>query len=1269
MNRIYPLILFFLSLFSGLQAQEKQVLFSNISKTNGLSHNQIRVFLKDKKGFIWIGTNEGLCRFDGYSIKVYKNNPEDSVSIRDNKINNLFEDNVGNIWISAGDFLEVFNPETETFQHQQALFNNRIPVPENSAWWHVYDINQDIIYANSHSGIYKYLVNQDSVINVKLPYALTASKKISWMLTDKYGNIWISCTNAVLYKIDYYSHNITDSLVLTNKSDNSYRFYIDSDNDMWIYDKNNTSGAIYYSSKKRELKYFTKESDCCRLNNNAVTACIEDDEKNIWLATDHGGINIVNKTDLSVKYITNNPFNERSLCDNSITTLYKDYHGFIWIGSFKRGLSYYHKNLYNFSLFKIRIENIKVPDVNDVDNFAEDRKGNIWIGTNGGGLIYFNRQNNSFRQYTENPGDLSSLSSNIIVGLYMDKKERLWIGTYYGGLNLFDGKRFYHFRSNPSDPTTISDDRIWDICEDRNGKLWIATLLGGVNVFDPVTRKVIKQFKWETENSIRTNVVFSIIEDREGLLWFATTEGLRSYNQTNGKFEYYTHTDDSESLSKNYVYDVFEDSRGFIWAATSDGLNLFNKATRTFKIFRQADGLPSNNILTITEDNYQNLWISTSNGISNVIITKDPQSKSLTYNFRNFDVRDGLQGNEFNEKAVYKTSKGEIIFGGPNGFNLFDPRFISTKNIDTETVFTDFQLFNKSITNKDVINKRKILKKQISYTDEITLLYRENVFSIEFSNLNFFHPERRKYKYILENFNKDWFICGSNSRKITYTNLNPGKYIFKVLATNSDGSWSNKETKLTINIKPPLWKTTYFRIFLIIVIIGSGIGLYYYRLYNLDKQKHLLEKKIKERTKELSEVNVLLEERQEEISVQKEELENHRNNLERLVNERTIELEKAINRAKESDRLKTNFLANMSHEIRTPMNAIVGFAALLRNQEGLSPESKEFVDIINQNCESLLVLINDIIDVSKIEADQLNIVVSKFSVNSILCELESYYKFNNGKGLDINLVHNSKYPTLILNNDPFRFRQVISNLISNAVKFTDKGFIKFGYEILNDKVRFFVKDSGIGINEKDFIKIFDHFHKVEDSGEKFFRGAGLGLSICKKLVSLMGGEIWLESEYGKGSTFYFTLPYEFMPLTPAKETEEKSKDALFNNLTVLIAEDEPINYYLIERILKPTNAELIWAKNGKEALDRLKLITNQQNLIVLMDIRMPVMDGIDALKQIREINRKIPVIALTAYAYETDRFEILKHRFDGYLAKPLKPETLIEIIKSFHKNL
>ena len=648
--------------------------------------------------------------------------------------------------------------------------------------------------------------------------------------------------------------------------------------------------------------------------------------------------------------------------------------------------------------------------------------------------------------------------------------------------------------------------------------------------------------------------------------------------------------------------------------------------------------------------------MSTDNGISFF----DPNRKI----FKNFYASDGLQSDQFYWSAGFENKDGKLHFGSMNGLNSFMPEDINGFKSTPNILISDLKIFNESVkVDKDYYGN-VILDKSIVLTKEIVLSYKLREFSIEFTALDYDQPEKIQYSYKMEGFDNQWMEVNSNRRFASYTNLPGKRYTFLVRARNNEGIWNTEPARLKIQILPPFWKTWWFILIAIIIIAVILLSIYRIRVYNINQQRQKLKESVKQRTTELSEANSLLEEKQEEIMMQNEELNRHRNNLEELVSERTVELDSARKKAEEADRLKSAFLANMSHEIRTPMNAIVGFSNLLLTEHD-DKEKDEYIRIINNNCENLMVLINDILDISLIEANQLKIDPLPFDANLVLKELESIYNLKKKPGISI-ILDIPIQKQLILVTDQFRFRQILNNLLSNAIKYTDEGQIKFGYRLENNHVIFYVADSGIGIEKNDFMRVFDYFQKLDNDKTKLYKGTGIGLSICKKLVELLGGEIWLESEAGKGSTFSFKLPISVESYTAAsiKKRQVLNTDVKMPEVKIIIAEDEATNYILLEKILKPLEVKIIWTKNGKELVDFIKSSSDLKKSLIIMDIKMPVMNGVDAFHEIRKLNKSIPIIAVTAYATENERKEILQHGFTDYISKPVNVQGLLDAIKN-----
>jgi len=713
----------------------------------------------------------------------------------------------------------------------------------------------------------------------------------------------------------------------------------------------------------------------------------------------------------------------------------------------------------------------------------------------------------------------------------IDHKNRLWLGTYFGGLNYFDGKKFHHFSHDPNNSETIADDRVWDIYKDHDNLLWIGTLQAGADLFNPETGKVVKHFYPQHDNkSVGALSVFTIIGDHNKNIWLATSKGFDFYDRKTGLFTHYLcDPANPNSLSNSLIYDIIEDSRGYIWAASGSGLNLLDPVSGKIRIFKTEHGLPSNYIVTLVEDNKGNIWMGTSNGISNLIISNHINIDSFDYSFKNYNESNGLQGLEFNENAVLKTKKGELIFGGGNGFNLFDPLNLNDDNVKSNTIITDFQIFNKSPQINEPFNGRVILQKSINYTKEITLKHYENLFSVEFSSLNFFHPEIRRYKYIMEGFNKQWLFTDAAHRKITYTNLNPGKYIFRVIATNNDGSWNQEEASLVIIILPPFWRTWWFQILVISALTGTIILVFFWRLNHLKKQKDQLEKKVANRTHEveeknkeliiqtnlLNESNVLLEDRQQEVLEQSEELLAQKEILE-LVNTNLQELNST----------KDKFFSIIAHDLKSPFHNIIGFADLLEmSYDNLKNDKrKEYIRLISSSAKSVYNLLENLLNWAKSQTNQLNTDKSEIDLNDIFNEtLAVLSESLKNKSISISVVQNTKRKIFA---DYQMISSIVRNLLNNAIKFTHQdGQINIISNEKDNMVQVDIIDNGTGISEEVKISLFTVGEFKTTVGTNGEIGSGLGLILCKEFIERNGGKIWVESVRDKGSTFSFTVPF------------------------------------------------------------------------------------------------------------------------------------------------
>jgi ligand-binding sensor domain-containing protein/signal transduction histidine kinase len=1166
--------------------QQKMLQFKHLSSEQGLSSSKANCALQDHKGFMWIGTYDGLNRYDGSTFKIYKKKTSDSGSISGDYIRTIFEDRSNNLFICSDRglslynrdfdcFVNLFYEKSSPFYNQDIVISNIVEDSTGNLW--LATINRLIYFDRKKNKLTQYYHDPDNASSISsnfITYVFVDSKERLWACTTKGLNLYSKKTNSfVLIKNCKSSNeNIADINFLNAAEDFDGNIWFGSTEGLFCFENKTNSENValnHYSNNARDPNSISK---------GRIKTLLVDNDGNLWIGSDYGGLSLYNKQKNNFSHHSIDEFNPMSLNNQSINALAKDWNNNLWVCTHGGGVNLASKNSGFIVHYKTLPGASQSLSYNIVSCFIEDRLGQLWVGTDGGGLNFFNGKTSRFTRYNN---ENSQLSSNSILGIAEGSSNKVWIGTWSGG--LIDMNILTHtFKAYTTKNSNIPDNSIYAVAQDEFGDLWLGSFESGLIHFKTNENKFIA---FVPENSNVCNIQVNIVKsDKKGKLFLGTLNGFQTFIPAENKFVSYSSSlTDPKSISNSCVYDILLENDTTVWIATNNGLNRFNPASGLFKKYYTENGLPHNTIKGLTFDKLHRLWLTTKNGISCF--------DQYNNKFRNFDASDGLQSTEFYERSIVATNNGKIFVGGSNGFSQVTPEEIPDNKKKPEVVLTDFYIFNEKVR---INGKGSPLKKQISETKSIVLSYNQSVLTFCFSALDFTNTQKNQYAYMMENFDKTWNYCG-NRRDATYTNLSPGVYTFRVKASNNDGVWTEAGTSIEIIITPPWWKSNTARIIYSVFIMFVLLGVYYYGVTRLKEQKNILEKLVRERTSEiedknlvllvqtneLNEVNELLKERQhqiekqnklltdqaevvfetnillkehqteiekknqmlilqaeqlsetndllkeskEEVMMQNEELEKHRNHLELLVEERTAELLKAKLKAEESDRLKTSFLNNMSHEIRTPMNAICGFAGLLESEPLLVEKKKKYVKLIIDNSQSLLSLIENILDLSAIEVDCFAFKNEKYNVHEVLINLESFFKLNNEKCLDIEFVNKDQNNNIIMFNDEERFRQVIMNLLKNAYMYTETGSIKFGYEVLNKSVRFFVSDTGIGIESAEYDKIFNHFYKIENNPNKLFRGNGLGLAICKNIVEMMGGVIWVESELGKGSVFYVTLPF------------------------------------------------------------------------------------------------------------------------------------------------
>ncbi len=1294
--KLVKLFLLFFFLFSTIHVfGDNKMMFDHITQSEGLPSDHVNQILQDSDGLMWFATYNGLASYDGYKFNTYNYSPNDTTTISHDYVISICEQSSRYIWVGTTNGFCRFDKEQENFKRYNS---SKVGLLSRSSIRKLAFDSLGNLWIASNAGLVIFDIQKETFIGYvpdENNSNSISSGNISDILVDKNNKVWVA-TDQGLDLFDPVSKTFTHL-----KKGSFVKLTHYKEGIMAI-----TKDFIRYINPSVDKVNFS-ETVLDGVNENyVVTDVLINFQGSDWYTVRDNGTFRFDKNSNSYTVYRYDKYDKNSINSNVPQCIYRDNNDNLWIGTFDGGINFYspHKKRFNNIQDNFKEEGLQN---NNIKTIYEDRDGDIWIGTKVGGMLSkFDKNTQTFTHFKHNPADPTSISDDYIFCITDAQPGYLWVGTMKGGLNLFNKSngKCIRYKYDSSDSTSISTNNLRSLIVDED-KLWIAGHQKGVDVFDLKSRKRIKTYSFsQEEGTISSNGVICIIKDYKNQLWFGSAFGLNRYDRETDTFVRYYHLDnDSTSLSDNIVHCIVEDADHYLWIGTKNGLNRYNPDTDSFQVYNTNTGLPTNSIYGISIDDRGVVWMSTNIGI--VKFAHRINESEL------YTVEDGLSNNEFAPSVFATSGSGDIFFGGNKGFTYFKPNEIISNPYIPDVIFTDFKILNKSVKpSKDNPN----LNRNINTAEEVNLYYNDYVFSIEFCALNYVSPDKNEFSYTLEGFDKKWHYVGT-SYTATYTNLNPGKYIFRVKASNNDGVWNETGRTIKINIIPPWWNSVLFKVIVILFLIFVVSYLFRLRQNVYRVKTSILEDKVKERTENLNQANLELNAQKEEILIQRneiqdkkeqlekekqklavlnkfgqelinilsldeinrvifdyvqtlldvpvfgiaiynqeqeqlefpcyfeeghsvksfnisldsknslavwcykhqqvifsndfksdylkyvdgyyfpdttmpesvmyltltvkgkkigvmfvqsyklnaytlndlvtlqtlasyiaialdnanaysivrsqnEELEQQHLLLEKQVKMRTRELEAAKLKAEESDRLKTSFLANMSHEIRTPLNAIVGFSECLAYQELDHEEKEHMTNVIRVNSDSLLQIISDIIDFAKIEAGQMSIVKSDVDIDNLLREINHTYTFQlntNGKSIKLQM-HNAEGILIanpVLHTDPFRLKQIFRNLIDNALKFTDEGTIEYGYKEVKDKsLVFYVKDTGIGIASENIKVIFDRFRKIEDNPSTLYRGTGLGLSITKYLTELLDGEIWVESEIGKGSEFIFTLP-------------------------------------------------------------------------------------------------------------------------------------------------
>lgn len=840
--------------------------FEQISLEQGLSHGTVFSIVQDHTGFMWFGTPSGLNKYDGYSITIFRSDPQNPNSLSNDNAGNLYLDRAGMIWIGTwGGGLNRLNPVTEEFKVYLPDPANPASLSSDRVQTMFEDRAGNLWVGTAGGGLNKLDPQTEQFTVYKNDPANPASlsnDRIWSIVEDGAGYLWVA-TSEGLNRFDPQTETFTryfndpdDPASLSNSLVRT--LYVDKSGELWV---GNEAGLDKFDPQTGTFTHYMNDpADPTSLSDTIVNAMLEDSAGNFWVGTRSGGLNLFDRASGTFTRYLNTPQDPTSLSYNDIRAIYQDRSGVLWLATRGGGVNKFTAASGQFERLAHQPDNPNSLNSNDVRAIYEDEANNLWVGTKGGGLNRFDAQG-LLVTYLNNPDNSNSVSNNDIYAVYQDREGLFWLGTSGAGLNKFDPDTgtFTHYRHNPDDPTSLSFDDINSIYEDRAGVLWIGTKGGGLNKFDRQSDRFTRyQHNPDDPTSLGGNDVYALLEDSQGNFWVGTYGGgLNKMDRTGGAFERYQYNSaNPASLSNNDIYTLHEDRSGGLWIGTANGgLNKLERETGRFIHFGPKEGLASNVVYGILEDEAGQLWLSTSNGLSKF----NPASQT----FVNYDAGDGLGNTVFHEGAYFQSRSGEMFFGGINGLVRFNPADIKDNPHPPQVVLTAFNILNKEI----------VLDQPIEQIKEIKLSYRDIVFSFEFAALDYTNPAKNQYAYKLEGFDEDWINAGAR-RFGTYTNLDAGSYTLRIKGSNNAGVWNEEGTSLHIVVTPPFWETWWFRLGAVATVLALAFTGYTLRVANIQAQRARLQALVAERTAELSQANehlrTLTERLQQELTTARE---------------------------------------------------------------------------------------------------------------------------------------------------------------------------------------------------------------------------------------------------------------------------------------------------------------------------------------------------------------------------------------------------------------
>jgi signal transduction histidine kinase/ligand-binding sensor domain-containing protein/DNA-binding response OmpR family regulator len=1215
--------------------------------SNETSKSGIYTITQDQSGIMWIGTNgAGLYKFDGVNYVAYEQNSNVNNSINSNLIYVAYVDSRNRLWIGTDEGLCLYNRNLNTFEsiNIQKKIRKETVISVKSI---IEDNNGNLFLGTFNSGLLKLNPKSREIIKLKLDIPNPTNYLINSLAKDKKGVIYLG-TNLGLKVVDPIKNEVKKVNIGNDNqtfSGNIVSMFIDRKQNLWI-------GDGYKGLVKIDLNSKVKQAVSYPITKKRIMSIMATDPKTILCATENDGLIIVNDQGAVQQKYVNSKFNTRSLSSNSVWSLFLDKEKRIWLGYYNKGLGVFDKINSKVNILESLPGNPQSLQTNCVTGIAKDNEEQLWISMEGGGVDVYNTITKNFKHITKSDTRFySGLTNDNITNVFIDKKQNIWLSSWNEGL-FFLKKGSSNLINYNTKNTNLTSDNIMSVAEDSRGVIWIGTFAKGLHYYNPSDGQFHHcNSKPFYANGLMNLDIRKVMVDSDDAVWVGSTTGL--YKVTTNDFVSFSVKSFRHKMSeklKNHksthtINTLYEAKSKEIWIGT-DGAGLFsyNKKTDFIKWYINFPGLHEKSISAIAESNDGCIWLSGKKGITRLNL----ENKTTV----NYSTHDGLLGNDFNNNSVLKDKNGLLYFGGYEGLNYFNPANLVKSKKQLPIYLTDLKLFNKSV---GPLEKNSPLVKVISETKKIILKHDQSVFTIDFIAVNYSFPARNEFAYYLEGFEDSWNYVGSK-RSATYTNLEPGNYVFKVKASEKNGAWSQKPLELKIEILPPWWKTSFAYLFYSLLLLAA---VYFTNQYyqNRFKQKQMIE----------------------------------------FEQKKAIQIEKLNNK-------KLQFFTNISHEFRTPLTLILNpLGDIIKNSSLELPDGVlNKLKTIQKSSDRLSRLINELMDFNQLQFNTMTLQLQLIEVVSFTKEIVSYFD-EEAYSRGILLQFESNKTSLKDWIDPKMFEKIIFNVVSNAFKVTpDNGKIMVKIVVNEELIHFplissastypsfevIVEDTGAGLEKKDIKRIFDRFYQVNNLNKAYYGSTGIGLEVVRGFVELHKGIIEVESELGVGTVFKLLFPVgkeffneneillkEFkkekkISFTPIVEKtgiqsqdDQEKPDRIY---TILIVEDNvELRNYLKNELKK--EYKVLVAENGQVGLE---LALQKLPDLILTDVIMPVMNGLELCKNIKS-NLKtshIPLMMLSAKALVKDRLEGIDSGADMYLSKPFDMDilrsSLVQLINS-----